>query len=93
MLNDYHQHPQDVRLGFHKSLTPLGEVFHHVGSFTPMSQSPDMRPGAAGPWRSYGAWWQSLQGKQEAKDTIWHERRFATRYWPMGKHVGGGLFV
>lgn len=42
-----------ARLGMHKGITPLGQVFNHVGTFTPMTEMkmPEMtRPGRLGPW-------------------------------------------
>jgi len=83
---------RDIRLGFHKSMTPLGEVFHHTGTFTPME---DMyaqgreagKAGERGPWRSVGTWWQSLQAEEEERENVYHEDQVATRYWPLGKSV------
>ena len=42
-----------ARLGMYKGITPLGQVFNHVGTFTPMTEMkmPEMtRPGRLGPW-------------------------------------------
>ncbi|CAD7948331.1 unnamed protein product [Amoebophrya sp. A120] len=80
----------DYRIGLHKSVTPLGQVFHHVGTFTPMTemQMPQhTRPGHKGPWRSYGTWWQSLQKEDEKERNVFHKDECASRYWPLGKNV------
>merc|ERR1719253_1107123 len=71
-------------------MTPMGPVFHHTGSFTPMSQMQipgDCSAGRTGPWRSVGTWFQAMNHVDENTKNKMAKDETATRNWPFGRNV------